>query len=1070
MDNVQFIRQAALDLYSLDSKQVVKTATVYKNFYKRVVNWYKGLGDPEFQGKLEKLQRMSPDVKRLIDTLSIEMDKFNKSLENIDPEQFGKSMEAIRPLVAELSGELSDLDLAAAEAIAEAPTKGVIDQDGKMYTEDEFISHIPTKDKDDYRKDNDKMKLVRNQLPENLDIEPSRNIRKPMQSFEWIKQFDPSSIRTSKNAESWIIEDSFKPALFNAGLLTYEVEQTIEKNMSAILNELNKGILNGILVSYSFPKSGPVNKMNMVVTVPPFEIPGTGIIMSNITALLDDKAAMSLYSQQELELNSVKGVRANQPVQSPEENAQPLPLSTEEVGSNPEEQVDGNLEPLDLDAIKSSFKSRMDEIKKIGRIIPPTAPVFESVASIKGLEKKSPEFISELISVGNRLGIDPSFLASTMLSESAFDHTAINPKGGATGLIQFMPACVSIDTEILTADGWMFYNQVSVGDDILSFNPDKNSIEIDKIKELYVFNSNTAYRMHNKQFDFISTHDHRWYCDYNGKIVVKTTEELSNLNSKYKIIRGAPIDSFKSLSLSDDFFELLGCIIGDGSIDKGHFSKERRSGITIYQSLRSKPQVVDRIQKCLNSVFGEGKYCYSDHQDGMARWFIRSKDALMFYKFLDKEKVINKRLLFNLSSSQLSALKAGYLITDGTMQYGKCENFVQCHEGRMRDFQLICFLLGETANVKEYIRKESVQKFPSGHECIIKPIKYYCNVKEMASLTEAGKCKMNYDKVQGRVKVWCPQTGNKTWIARRNGYITITGNTAKKLGTTTEALAAMSDVQQLAYVEKFFKPWAGRIKSPGDLYMATFLPIFVGKPPNHVIGQKDNHEVIAGKLTYHKVWEYNKVFDSNKDGKIVVSDVTGRASRYYKAGMSRGMLTPQSVNQSNPIVAGKGSEMENQNKKDQFGGQDAQDLFKFLYAAGPIEKIVRRSICKKVLPNTRVLISVGSPDVAFHNRIRFAKVLASALRIELDGESSIHNYNDNIEIECDIAGSEKNVLMAAKGLCDGVSNAFELATEKCGVHKVNTRVFPGIKSSYALVDSGTMETCFRKFAFEQVGK
>src|SRR5690606_24701876 len=118
-------------------------------------------------------------------------------------------------------------------------------------------------------------------------------------------------------------------------------------------------------------------------------------------------------------------------------------------------------------------------------------------------------------------------------------------------------------------------------------------------------------------------------------------------------------------------------------------------------------------------------------------------------------------------------------------------------------------------------------------------------------------------------------------------------------------------------------------------------------------------------------------------------------------------------------------------------------------------------------PNTKVLISIGSVEIPFHNRVRFAKILSSALRIELDGESSIHNYNDKIEIECDIAGSEKNVLMAARGMCDGITNAFELATSK---YKIGTRVFPGVKSAYALIDSGTMETCFRKFAFEQVSK
>lgn len=151
-------------------------------------------------------------------------------------------------------------------------------------------------------------------------------------------------------------------------------------------------------------------------------------------------------------------------------------------------------------------------------------------------------------------------------------------------------------------------------------------------------------------------------------------------------------------------------------------------------------------------------------------------------------------------------------------------------------------------------------------------------------------------------------------------------------------------------------------------------------------------------------------------------------------------------------------------------GGDARELFNFLYASGPIEKMVRRAIYKKALPTTRVLITIGSSDLPFHTRVRFAKILSSALRTELDAESSIHNYDDKIEIESDISGSQSAVVKAAKGLSDGISDAFELSTDKCGGYKISTRVFANVKSAYALIDSGTMETSFRKFAFEMVSK
>jgi hypothetical protein len=162
------------------------------------------------------------------------------------------------------------------------------------------------------------------------------------------------------------------------------------------------------------------------------------------------------------------------------------------------------------------------------------------------------------------------------------------------------------------------------------------------------------------------------------------------------------------------------------------------------------------------------------------------------------------------------------------------------------------------------------------------------------------------------------------------------------------------------------------------------------------------------------------------------------------------------------------------NKKQQqariIDGDDARELFNFLYASGPIEKMVRRAIYKKALPTTRVLTTIGSSNLPFHTRVRFAKILSSALRTELDAESSIHNYDDKIEIESDISGSQSAVMRAVKGLSEGISEAFELSTEKCGEYKISTRVFANVKSAYALIDSGTMETSFRKFAFDMVSK
>jgi hypothetical protein len=97
------------------------------------------------------------------------------------------------------------------------------------------------------------------------------------------------------------------------------------------------------------------------------------------------------------------------------------------------------------------------------------------------------------------------------------------------------------------------------------------------------------------------------------------------------------------------------------------------------------------------------------------------------------------------------------------------------------------------------------------------------------------------------------------------GLIQFMPATARGLGTTTEALSKMSATEQLKYVEKYFQPFAGKIKSGSDLYMATFWPAGVGKPDSYNIGGAE-------------VARVNKIFDLDKNGQITA----GEFREYYR--------------------------------------------------------------------------------------------------------------------------------------------------------------------------------------------
>lgn len=70
------------------------------------------------------------------------------------------------------------------------------------------------------------------------------------------------------------------------------------------------------------------------------------------------------------------------------------------------------------------------------------------------------------------------------------------------------------------------------------------------------------------------------------------------------------------------------------------------------------------------------------------------------------------------------------------------------------------------------------------------------------------------------------------------GLIQFMPSTAMNLGTSTSKLAKMTAEDQLNYVYKYFRPFAGRLNNLGDIYMAILWPKGVGKPDSYVLWDK----------------------------------------------------------------------------------------------------------------------------------------------------------------------------------------------------------------------------------------
>jgi hypothetical protein len=91
------------------------------------------------------------------------------------------------------------------------------------------------------------------------------------------------------------------------------------------------------------------------------------------------------------------------------------------------------------------------------------------------------------------------------------------------------------------------------------------------------------------------------------------------------------------------------------------------------------------------------------------------------------------------------------------------------------------------------------------------------------------------------------------------GLIQFMPSTAKRLGTSTQALSKMTPEQQLTYVHKYFIPYRGRLKTLEDVYMAILWPRAIGKEENYVLFNSTDHPT---------TYKQNAGLDLDKDGNI----------------------------------------------------------------------------------------------------------------------------------------------------------------------------------------------------------
>lgn len=116
-------------------------------------------------------------------------------------------------------------------------------------------------------------------------------------------------------------------------------------------------------------------------------------------------------------------------------------------------------------------------------------------------------------------------------------------------------------------------------------------------------------------------------------------------------------------------------------------------------------------------------------------------------------------------------------------------------------------------------------------------------------------------------------------VSGATGLIQFMPATAKRLGTTTDEIAAMTAVEQLDLVSRYFAAFKGKLRSVSDHYMAVLWPAAVGKPEGYALFSAPS-----------KAYEQNAGLDRDKNGVVTKSDAARTVESFVVAAQARPVI------------------------------------------------------------------------------------------------------------------------------------------------------------------------------------
>ena len=311
------------------------------------------------------------------------------------------------------------------------------------------------------------------------------------------------------------------------------------------------------------------------------------------------------------------------------------------------------------------------------------------------------------------------------------------------------PNCLSLDTEILTPEGWKTYDKVKEGDTVYSFNLETEKLEAQRVEAYYLGEGELYEFTENMNFKAMVTDNHRnlFRNRKTGQYVVKET--LDYLKDAH-VICASTLEG--GIDMNPDLVRLAVAFQADGTYRYAKNKSDMRFGFTLRRKVKRLTDILKRlgIEYKIKDTTGLEQYT-----SGIRTDIVIYQNESIFEGLIKDKKLTYKFLELSLPLREMVMEEIHFWDGD----YTRNHSFLSTYSQNTDVLQAIATTCNKRTLISSKTYREKVYSV--------------LNTTTDRNYTGTANTKLEH---RGKGKVWCVTVPNSFIMVRRDGAPFVTGN------------------------------------------------------------------------------------------------------------------------------------------------------------------------------------------------------------------------------------------------------------------------------------------------------